>query len=127
MYCELLKEMWFDGAIRAEEEGELKKVRKIFKISDQEHKELEKQVHIDAYVEALRIAWRDGAVTQNEGGVLQMMRQKFNISMEQHMSAEAKILWAKGTPFSKGSILIVDDEKTFLHSPAAYLEIHPSC
>jgi CheY-like chemotaxis protein len=122
MYRELLREMWFDGAIIAEEEDELKKVRKIFKISDQEHRELEKQVHIDAYVEALRIAWRDGAVSQNEGEVLQMMRQKFNISMEEHMSAEAKILWAKDAPLSKGSILIVDDEKAFLLSLAVYLK-----
>jgi len=122
MYRELLKELWFDGTINAEEAEELKKVRKIFKISDVEHRELEKQVHIDAYVEALRIAWRDGAVSQNEAEVLQMMREKFNISIEQHMSAEAKILWAKGTPLSKGSILIVDDEKAFLQSLALYLK-----
>jgi CheY-like chemotaxis protein len=122
MYRELLKELWFDGTITAEEAEELKKVRKIFKISDQEHKELEKQVHIDAYVEALRIAWRNGAVSQNEAEVLEMMRRKFNISMEEHMSAEAKILWAKSAPLSKGSILIVDDEKAFLQSLALYLK-----
>jgi CheY-like chemotaxis protein len=122
MYRELLRELWFDGTITDEEAEELKKVRKIFKISDQEHRDLEKQVHIEAYVEALRIAWRDGAVSQNEAEVLQMMRQKFNISMEQHMSAEANILWAKSAPLSKGSILIVDDEKAFLQSLAVYLK-----
>lgn len=124
MYRELLKEVWFDGKVTDDEARELKKVRDIFKISDEEHRELEKQVHIDAYIEALRIAWRDGVISQNESDVLQMMRQKFNISMEEHMSAEAKILWAKNTPHAKSAILIVDDERTFLLSLAAKLRKH---
>jgi CheY-like chemotaxis protein len=124
MYRELLKEMWFDGRIKDDESRELKKVREIFKITDEEHKELEKQIQIDAYVEALRIAWKDGVITQNENDVLQLMRQKFNISMEEHMSAEAKILWAKKTPASKSTILLVDDEETLLLSLAANLRRH---
>jgi CheY-like chemotaxis protein len=124
MYRELLKEMWFDGKIKEEEAAELKKVREIFKIAQEEHDELEKQVHIDAYVEGLRIAWRDGAVSQNETEVLRVMREKYNISMEEHMSAEAKILWAKNTPQAKAAIMLVDDEKTFLLSLAANLKKH---
>lgn len=124
MYRELLREMWFDGKIKEEEAAELKKVREIFKISQEEHDELEKQVHIDAYIEALRIAWRDGAVSQNENEVLQVMREKYSISMEEHMSAEAKILWAKNTPQTKAAVLLVDDEKTFLLSLAANLKKH---
>jgi len=124
MYRELLREMWFDGKITEEEAAELKKVREIFKISQEEHTELEKQVQIDAYIEALRIAWRDGAISQNESEVLQVMREKYNISMEEHMSAEAKILWAKNTPQTKAAVLLVDDEKTFLLSLAANLKKH---
>ncbi|MBF8297079.1 MAG: hypothetical protein HW389_3624, partial [Bacteroidetes bacterium] len=123
MYRELLKEMWFDGKIKEGEASELKKVRDIFKISDEEHAELEKQVHIDAYVEALRIAWRDGAITQNENDVLVMMRDKFNISMEEHLSAEAKILWAKNALRAK-SILLADDEPTVLLTLATKLRSH---
>jgi CheY-like chemotaxis protein len=124
MYRELLKEVWFDGKVNDDEAKELKKVRDIFKITDADHKELEKQVHIDAYVEALRIAWRDGVISQNENDVLQMMRHKFNISMEEHMSAEAKILWAKNTPHAKAAVMIVDDERSFLLSLAAKLRKH---
>jgi CheY-like chemotaxis protein len=124
LYRQLLKEMWFDGKITDTEGQELKKVRGMFKISDEEHLEIEKQIQIDAYVEALRIAWRDGVITQNESDVLQMMRQKFNISMEQHMSAEAKILWAKNTPGAKPSILLADDEETLLLSLAVKLRKH---
>jgi len=114
MYRELLKEMWFDGKITTEEAKELKKIRQIFKISQKEHEELEKQVHIDAYIEALRIAWTDGTVSENGSEVLRMMREKYNISMEEHVSAEAKILWAKTAPPGKATILLVDDDKAFL-------------
>lgn len=123
MYRELLKEMWFDGNITDAEAKQLKKVRDIFKISEQEHKALEKEVQIDAYVEALRIAWRDGAITQNENDVLEMMREKFRITMEEHLSAEAKILWAKNAPRAK-SILLADDEPTVLLTMAAQLRKH---
>ena len=124
LYRELLKEMWFDGTITEVESNELMKVRGIFKITDEEHSEIEKQIQIDAYVEALRIAWKDGVITQNENEVLQMMRKKFSISMEQHMSAEAKILWAKSAPKVKSTILLADDEETLLLSLAANLRRH---
>ena len=124
MYRELLREMWFDGKMTVDESLELKKVRELFKISDEEHKELEKQIQIDAYVEALRIAWKDGAISQGQNDVLLLMREKFNITMEEHMSAEAKILWAKNTPNARSSILLVDDEETLLLSLAAKLRKH---
>jgi CheY-like chemotaxis protein len=123
MYRELLREMWFDGRISEEERRELRKVRELFKISDDEHKELEKQMQIDVYVEGLRIAWKDGAITQNENDVLEMMRKKFSISMEEHLSAEAKILWAKNAPRAK-TILIADDEPTLLMTLAVKLRGH---
>jgi CheY-like chemotaxis protein len=124
MYRELLKEMWFDGKVTNEESRELKKVRDLFKIPDDEHKELEKQIKIDAYVEALRIAWRDGVISQGENDTLLLMRDKFNITMEEHMSAEAKILWAKNTPNARSTILLADDEETVLLSLAANLRKH---
>jgi CheY-like chemotaxis protein len=125
MYRQLLKEMWFDGKITSEEDQELRKVRQMFNISQQEHEEAEKQVHIEAYVDALKIAWRDGVISQTESAVLELMRQKFNISMEEHLSAEARILWAKNNnALTKGMILIVEDDKTLLLSLAAKLKRH---
>ena len=124
VYRQMLKEVWFDGAVNALEAEQLKKARALFRISDNEHRELEKQIHIDAYVEALRIAWRDGAISNNEDQVLQIMRRKFNISMEEHLAAESKILWAKSSPHAKGTILIVDDEKSIVVSLAMHLKKH---
>jgi len=125
MYRQMLKEMWFDGKITAEEDQELKKVRQIFNITPREHDEAEKQVHIEAYIDALKTAWRDGVISPTENEVLQLMRQRFNISMEEHMSAETQILWARNNnQLSKGTILIVDDDRTMLLSFAAALKKH---
>ena len=124
MYRELLREMWFDGKLTAEESEELGKVRDTFGISLDEHGQLEKEVKVDAYVEALRIAWRDNEVSKNEKEVLEMMRKKYGITLEEHLSAEAKILWAKGTPSARGTILIVDDDRTLLLSVDATLKKH---
>lgn len=125
MYRELLKEMWFDGKITAEEDQELKKVRQLFNISQQEHEGSEKQVHIEAYVDALKTAWRDGVISPTENEVLQLMREKFNISMEEHLSAESQILWAKSNnALTKGTIVIVDDDRTMLLSLAAAVKKH---
>ena len=124
LYRKLLKEMWFDGKLDETEALELKKIRDLFGISEQDHEELEKQIHIDAYIEALTIAWRDGILSQNEKDVLEAMRRRFNITLEEHMSAEAKILWARNNEKGKAQILIADDDKTILLALAAKLKKH---
>ena len=124
MYREMLKEMWFDGKITEEEARHLRNARSAFGISEQDHEQLQKEVQIDAYVEALRITWRDGVVSRNEDQVLKLMRDKFNITFEEHVSAEARILWAKNKPQAKCSILLVDDEPTFLMTQAQLLRKH---
>jgi len=124
MYRQMLREMWFDGQLSEAEIQELKKVRGLFGLSDEEHAELEKQVHIDSYVEALTIAWKDGSLSKNEREILEVMRKKFSITMEQHLSAEAKLLWARNTAKAKAQIMIVDDDKTFLLALAANLKKH---
>ena len=122
MYRELLREMWYDGKLSDGEKQELAKIRSMFGITPDEHEEIEKQVHVDAYVEALRAAWRDGTISKSEGEILEMLREKFSISIEEHMSAEAKILWSRSTSEKKGTILIVEDERTLLLSLSMHLK-----
>jgi CheY-like chemotaxis protein len=85
---------------------------------------LERLVQIDAYVDALQTALRDGEVSQNEKEVLELMRQKYSISLQEHLSAEAKMLWAKSHPKTKGTVLIVDDEETILKALVLQLKKH---
>lgn len=114
MYRELLREMWFDGKLTLEEQQELKKVREILHITDEEHTEIQKQVHIDAYVDALMVAWKDGTISDTNKEALKLLREKYGITMEEHTSAEAKVLWHKRTPPKRKKVLLVDDEVSLL-------------
>ena len=111
MYRELLKEVWFDGKVTAEEEQELQHVRTIFSITVQEHHILEREVKIDAYVEALRIAWRDNVLTETERSILQTMREKFGLMPEELAEAEARFESVKRIIRSRGTILVVDPDR----------------
>ena len=124
MYREILNEMLFDGSLNDKEIAELKKVRGLFNITDEQHAHLETEIKIEAYVDALRIVLHDGGISDNEERVLELMRKRYGITMEQHKDAEAKILEAKRSPLLHGTILIVDDEKTILLTYAAILRRH---
>jgi CheY-like chemotaxis protein len=124
LYQEMLREMWLDGALKQDEVDTLARARKMFNVSEEEHTNLEKEVKIDAYVEALRIAWVDGKLTKNEKEILAEMRATYDISLEEHANAEAKIIWSRQTKGTKGSILIVDDDRVLLLTLAARLKDH---
>ncbi len=124
MYREILDEMWFDGILTEKEAAELVKIRSLFNISDEEHARLEKEIKTEAYVQALRIVLQDGVVSENEERVLELMRRRYGITMEDHKDAEAKIMEARRSPPSLGTILIVDDEKTILLTYSAILRRH---
>lgn len=124
MYREILNEMLFDGLLNDKEIAELKKVRGLFNITDEQHAHLENEIKIEAYVDALRVVLHDGMISDNEAQVLELMRKRYGITMEQHKDAEAKILDAKRSPPAHGTILVVDDEKTILLTYAAILRRH---
>ena len=124
MYREILNEMLFDGLLNDKEIAELKKVRGLFNITDEQHARLENEIKIEAYVDALRIVLHDGVISDNEAQVLELMRKRYGITMEQHKDAEAKILEAKRSPPAHGTILVVDDERTILLTYAAILRRH---
>ncbi len=124
MYHEILNEMWFDGVLSEKEAAELKRVRGLFNISEEQHRVLEREVKANAYVDALRIVLHDGVISDNEARVLELMRKRYGITMEEHAEAEAKIRDARRTKPSLGTILIVDDEKTILLTYAAILGRH---
>jgi CheY-like chemotaxis protein len=124
MYREILNEMLFDGLLNDKEIAELKKVRGLFNITDEQHTHLENEIKIEAYVDALRVVLHDGVISDNEAQVLELMRKRYGITIDQHKDAEAKILDARRSPPAHGTILVVDDEKTILLTYAAILRRH---
>ena len=123
MYEEMMKEVWFDGKVTAEEELELKSVREIFNISMDEHHQIEKKVKLRAYVDALKLAWKDGVITEMERQVLDMMRRRYGITPEEHVTIEHIVQEAKKGSEPKGRILVVEPDKNILVSVMRALQL----
>jgi CheY-like chemotaxis protein len=122
MYRELLKEVWLDGKISEEEASKLAAMRELFGITPENHKQLEHEVKIEAYLEALYIAGRDNILTDNEQKTLLMMRVKYGISPEEQAEAETRYNEIRQTSKSRGTILIVDTDREMLISLSKVLK-----
>jgi CheY-like chemotaxis protein/antitoxin component HigA of HigAB toxin-antitoxin module len=122
MYRELLKEAWFDGNVSEKEAMELAAMRELFGITPENHKHLEREIKIEAYLEALYIAGRDNVITDMEQKTLQMMRAKYSISPEEQALAESRYSLIKRSSKSRGTILIVDTDQNGLESLSKVLK-----
>ena len=122
MYRELLKEVWLDGKVSEGEAMELAAMRELFGITIENHKQLEHEVKIEAYLEALYIAGHDNIITDMEQKTLMMMRVKYAISPEEQAVAESKYNETKGLSKSHGTILIVDTDQKILESLSSVLK-----
>ncbi len=124
MYCELLKEVWFDGKISEQEAQELSALRDLFGITQEEHTKLERETRIAAYLEALRIAWRDHSLSGLEQKALQMMIEKYGISKEEQTEAELRYAEIRKASKSRGTVLVVDSDRQILVSLSKGLQQH---
>jgi CheY-like chemotaxis protein len=121
MYRELLKEFWLDGKISEAEAMELAAMRELFGISIENHKQLEHEVKIEAYLEALTIAGHDNVITDMEQKTLMMMRVKYGITQEEQAVAEARYNEMKHSSKTRGTILLVDADQGVLESLSSVL------
>jgi CheY-like chemotaxis protein len=116
MYRELLKEAWFDGKVSEKEAMELAAMRELFGITPENHRHLEHEVKIEAYLEALYIAGLDNIITDMEQKTLMMMRTKYGISPEEQAEAESRYNEIKRSSKSRGTILIIDTDQKICES-----------
>jgi PleD family two-component response regulator len=123
MYEELMKEAWFDGKVTPEEEAQLKEVRDVFAITDEEHQLVEKRVKSKSYIEALKMAWKDGVITEMERQVLDMMRRRYGITTEEHNEIEYMVQEAKKGMKPKARILIIEPDKTVMMTMMRALQL----
>ena len=124
MYRELLKEVWFDGKVTAEESHQLAEVRALFGITNDEHERLEREIKVEAYLEALKIVWRDGIASEQEKLVLQQMRIKYGLTGDDVAKAEQKIAEARRGPKNKETILLVDPDRESMIATGKFFRAH---
>jgi DNA-binding MarR family transcriptional regulator len=108
IYEGALRRAWSDGMITTDERAILEDLRKLLKITEKEHKELETRIteelekapeavigDVDReaiYKAALRQAWMDGCVSGDEADMLACLRKILKITDEEHrrMDVEAR-------------------------------------
>jgi len=107
-YKALLMEIWRDGAISDEEQARVDSMRETFAITQEEHSQIEKDVRMASYMNSIRNEWQRG-ITQFEP-----LRQKYNISDSEQMTLEPKVMQLIQSLQSNGSVLVLDDDVSFL-------------
>jgi CheY-like chemotaxis protein len=113
-YRQALREVWLDGAATQDEEARLSSLRGELTITDEQHRELEKEVKFDMYYAALKRAWSSGAITPQTASQLSELRKKFLIPPEDHDRIEARLLWELRQGQERADILVVDDDTKLL-------------
>lgn len=107
-YRTLLVEIWQDGNVSSDEQFRIDSMKETFEISEKEHTEFERQVRIDAYLNAIREAWKRGITSFVD------VRQRFKISDQEHLSVEQTINQFLQSLKSKGTVLLLDDDQSFV-------------
>lgn len=92
MYRSFLEDIWADGVITPEEQGELVRLKEKLGIGKEEHKELELEVkrqrhkNIRIYLEALEKTLEDGVIDDEERNQLYSLRKDLKLSKDQEFS-----------------------------------------
>ncbi len=107
-YRTLLTEIWSDGNVSAEEQSQIDSMKETFEITEKDHAEIEGQVRIEAYLAAIREAWKMGVTSFVD------IRKRFKITDQEHLSVEQKINQFLQSLKAKGTVLLLDDDNSFL-------------
>jgi CheY-like chemotaxis protein len=107
-YRTLLTEIWADGNVSVEEQSQIDSMKETFEITEKDHADIERQVRIEAYLAAIREAWKMGVTSFVD------IRKRFKISDQEHLSVEQKINQFLQSLKAKGTVLLLDDDNSFL-------------
>jgi len=107
-YRTLLTEIWSDGNVSTDEQSQIDSMKETFAISEKDHVEIERTVRIDAYLAAIREAWKMGVTSFVD------IRKRFKISDQEHLGVEQKINQFLQSLKAKGTVLLLDDDHSFL-------------
>ena len=107
-YKALLMEIWKDGSVSPDEQSRVDSMRETFAITMDEHAVIEKDVRITCYLHSIRDEWRKGITNFTP------QRKKFGITDQEQIDIEPKVFQLLQSLQSNGSVLVLDDEDSFL-------------
>lgn len=117
-YKTLLNEIWKDGYISPLEQERLNSMREFFGVSQDEHDYLDQNSRLTCYLNAIKDAWQKG-VREFSG-----KRKEFKITDDEELILQQKKDRLLKSLESKGVILSLDDDRSFLLIIEKLLEKH---
>ncbi len=107
-YRALLMEIWRDGAITNEEQARVDSMRETFAITPEEHAQIEIEVRMSSYLNAIRNEWQRGTTD------FEPLRERYEITEQEQITLEPKVMQLLQSLQSNGSVLVLDDDVSFL-------------
>lgn len=117
-YKTLLHEIWKDGHITPLEQERINTMQNFFAITPDEHDYLEQNARLTCYLNAIRDNWNDGKRDFSK------VKNDFKITEQENLVLQPKVERLIKSLSSKGVILSLDDDKTFLLLVERLLEKH---
>jgi CheY-like chemotaxis protein len=120
-YRNTLTEMWYDGALTAEEKRRLNELRSLLEITDAEHEGIEKNVKRECYKNVIIRQLSNNPISLSDGKSLSNLRSSFQISEEEHGQIQTQLMNVFQHK-QKSKILVIDDDTRLLELLASSLE-----
>jgi CheY-like chemotaxis protein len=120
-YRKTLAEMWYDGALTAEEKRRLNDLRTLLEISDAEHEGIEKNVKRECYKSVIIRQLSNNPISLSDAKSLSDLRSTFQISEEEHVQIQT-LLMNVIQHKQRNKILVIDDDTRLLELLEASLE-----
>ena len=120
-YRKTLAEMWYDGALTAEEKRRLNELRTLLEITDAEHEGIEKNVKRECYKSVINRRLSNNPISLSDAKSLSNLRNTFQISEEEHLQIQTQLMNVIQHK-QRNKILVIDDDTRLLELLEASLE-----
>jgi CheY-like chemotaxis protein len=120
-YRKTLAEMWYDGALTAEEKRRLNELRTLLEITDAEHEGIEKNVKRECYKSVINRRLSNNPISLSDAKSLSDLRNTFQISEEEHLQIQTQLMNVIQHK-QRNKILVIDDDTRLLELLEASLK-----
>jgi CheY-like chemotaxis protein len=120
-YRKTLAEMWYDGALTADEKRRLNELRTLLEITDAEHEGIEKNIKRECYKSVIIRQLSNNPISLSDAKSLSDLRNTFQISEEEHLQIQTQLMNVIQHK-QRNKILVIDDDTRLLELLESSLE-----
>ncbi|MBI1808207.1 MAG: response regulator [Ignavibacteria bacterium] len=115
LYREKMCSCYENGQPSVDQARTLMQLKEMLELTFDEHMAIESDVRVDLYVKSVEKKVLAGELNLSDASALEDLKQKFQITAEESSRLEPYILSRFQRFATKGKLLLVDDDLTFLH------------